>query len=530
MQYFSLLLFVFTAACAENSGIISKPQLSLSETQISRPALVKLLARVSTDITQVEFFQDGVSLGIDISAPFEAQVLFTKSEQVMHQFNFKTTTATGKIVSSEAVKLEVKIAGKVRFVSPSGSPSNDGLSEAKALLTIQSALDISDPGDTVLVMNGRYIHPDANNNIVTVTQSGTKDAWIFLMAYPGQTPKLQARNWTGISVQASYILVQGFTIEGNRDEITLEAALAEKNNPSNPIMSGNCIGITARYDDKTILPHHVVIRGNRVSKCPGGGIFTYSADYVTIEDNTVWGNSYYSPYDTSGISFYQNWNSNDSTGVKMIVRRNVVYGNQNKIPFIASNPDPTKRVITDGNGIIVDDSRNTQNNSTLGVYKGRTLVENNVVFENGARGLHVYSSDHVDIVNNTSYHNSSQPQTPEGEVSSIDASDVRVLNNILIPRADRVSITRYAKDAAERATQVFEGNLVFGGLGFDADASLNLVGVDPKLIDPFTQNFRPQVSSPAIDAGSSSLAAKDDIEGTLRPLGAGIDLGAYEVR
>ena len=529
MRNIWLLLCVFSMACASNSAI-TLPKLELSEMQISRPALVKLLARATKDTIQVEFFQDGVSVGLDTNTPFESQVMFTKPEQAMHQFSFKITTATGKTVSSETVKLEVKIVGKVRFVSPLGSDTNDGLSEAKALLTIQSALDISDPGDTVLVMNGTYKHPDVNNNIVTVTRSGTKDAWIFLMAYPGQTPKLQARNWTGISVQASYILVQGFTIEGNRDEITLEAAMAEKNNPSNPIMSGNCIGITARYDDKTILPHHVVIRGNRVSKCPGGGIFTYSADYVTIEDNVVWDNSYYSPYGTSGISFYQNWNSDDSTGVKMIVRRNVVYGNQNKIPFIASNPDPTKRVITDGNGIIVDDSRNTQNNSTLGVYKGRTLLENNVVFENGARGLHVYSSDHVDIVNNTAYHNSSQIETPEGEVSSIDASDVRVFNNILMPRSDRVSITRYAKDAAERATQILEHNLVFGGLGFDADKSLNLVGVDPKLIDPAAQNFRPQTSSPAIDAGSSSFAAKEDIEHNVRPLGLGIDLGAYEVR
>ena len=99
-----------------------------------------------------------------------------------------------------------------------------------------------------------------------------------------------------------------------------------------------------------------------------------------------------------------------------------------------------------------------------------------------------------------------------------------------MPRSDRVSITRYAKDAAERATQVFERNMVFGGLGFDVDKSLNLVGVDPKLIDPAAQNFRPQTSSPAIDAGSSSFAAKDDIEHNVRPLGLGIDLGAYEVR
>jgi hypothetical protein len=142
----------------------------------------------------------------------------------------------------------------------------------------------------------------------------------------------------------------------------------------------------------------------------------------------------------------------------------------------------------------------------------------------------VYESDHVDIVNNTSYHNSFQPETPEGEASTITASDVRVFNNILVPRPDRVSITRYSSDAAEKATQVFERNLVFGGLGFDADKTKNLIGVDPKFIDLTIKNFRLQNDSPAIDAGSSSLSAKNDIEGQTRPIGAGIDLGAYEVR
>jgi parallel beta-helix repeat protein len=525
-----LILAMCCVACAENSAQISTPpSLELSTAQITRPALVKLVARVSKDTSKVEFFQDGQSLGVDSAAPFETQLALTKAEQVTHQFTLKAFNAAGKSVASEAAKLEVKIAGKVWFVSTSGADGNDGLSEAKALLTIQSAADKSAAGDTILVMNGTYSQPDPSNNLVTLSHSGTANAWIALMAYPGQTPKLQARNWTGISVQASYILVEGFEITGNRDEITLEYATAEKNNTSNPLTSGNCIGITANYNDSS-LPHHVVIRKNTASKCPGGGIFTYNADYVTIEDNTVWGNAFYAPYANSGISLYQNWNSDSTTGYKMIVRRNIVYGNQNKIPFIASDPDPAKRVITDGNGIIVDDSRNTQNNSKLGVYKGRTLVENNIVFENGARGLHVYSSDHVDVVNNTAYHNSFQPETPEGEASTIEAGDVRVFNNILVPRSDRVSITRYSSSAVEKASQVFEQNLIFGGLGFDADKTKNLIGVDPKFVDLSVKDFRLQNDSPAIDAGSSSLAAKDDIEGKVRPLGAGVDLGAYEVR
>ncbi len=530
MQIQWLLVGLLCISCASNSAQISKLKLELSETSITRPAFVKLVARVAKDTTQVEFFEDNVSIGVK-SAPFETQLVFTKPEQASHKLSFKTTNAAGKTASSEVVKLEVKIAGKVRFVAPNGLDTNDGLSEAEAFLTIQSAVEATAPGDTVLVLNGTYSQTDyPKDNIVTMRKSGTANAWIALMAYPGHTPKLKSINWSGISVQASYILIQGFTIEGNRDAVTLAYAQSEKENLDNPTTSGGGISVEILYQHPEIRPSHVIIRGNTVYKCSGGGIGSGSADYLTIEDNVVWGNAYYSPYANSGISMYQNWNSDDTTGYKMIVRRNIVYGNQNKIPFIASDPDPAKRVITDGNGIIIDDSRNTQNNSTLGIYKGRTLIENNVVFENGARGLHVYESDHVDIINNTTYQNSFQPETPEGEITAGSASDVRVFNNIMIPRSDRASIARSTDNLTERATQVFKNNMVFGGLGFDADSTLNLIGVDPKLTDIANKNFRPQTNSPVIDAGNSSLAAKDDMNRTARPLGAGIDLGAFEVR
>jgi parallel beta-helix repeat protein len=426
--------------------------------------------------------------------------------------------------------------GRTLYVSPSGSDDNDGLSAAQAVQTIQRGVDQAMPGDTVLVRNGTYTVADPGNNIVTLNRSGTASAWISLKAYPGEKPLLQSANWQAISVQASYILVEGFKIVGNRDQISASYAQSQASNNSNPLTAGNGIGVTPAYQRPDVHAHHVVIRGNEVYNCSGGGIYTSQADYVLIEGNTVAGNAWWSPYGTSGISVYQNWNSDANTGYKMIIRGNKVGWNSNKIPFIFSSDDPAKRVISDGNGIIVDDGRNTQafSGNRGSPYTGRTLVDSNLVIQNGARGVNVYSSDHVDIFNNTTYQNAFQPETPDGEISMFDATDVRVFNNILSARPDRPSIKRAsASDPtrnAERASQAFGRNIVFNGTGFDAATADNLVGVDPQFIDPAAQDFRVDASSRAIDAARSEFSFRTALYNAVRFLGRGPDIGALESR
>jgi len=51
-----------------------------------------------------------------------------------------------------------------------------------------------------------------------------------------------AEGWSGIEVQGSdYIIVEGFELEGNSDTVTLDYALAQKDNLNDPITSGNGI-------------------------------------------------------------------------------------------------------------------------------------------------------------------------------------------------------------------------------------------------------------------------------------------------
>ena len=155
------------------------------------------------------------------------------------------------------------------YVSGNGDDSNNGLSTSTAFRNIQKAADLTNPGDTVFVMNGLYINSWPTGDVVTVTHSGSPSAWIKYKAYPGNSPKLKFNGWSGFNIisGASYIEINGFEIEGNNDNITLNYALSQENNLDNPLTSGN--GITAG-SDKAV--HHIRVLFNKVYKCGGGGI------------------------------------------------------------------------------------------------------------------------------------------------------------------------------------------------------------------------------------------------------------------
>jgi parallel beta-helix repeat protein len=432
-------------------------------------------------------------------------------------------------VSPDYEPLEPQGTGNIYYVSGTGDDGNTGRSTTQAFRTLQRAADLTQPGDTVFAMNGVYTSP-ANTTTLDIRTSGTPGNWIRYRAYPGHTPKLQlASNWSGIGVSgASYILVEGFTVQGNAASITLEEAQREQNNLNNPRTISNCIGVANHFQVPSQRPHHIVIRGNTVLDCPGGGIYSNYADYLQIEDNVVARNAFYSPYGNSGISVYQNCDIDTVTGVKIIIRRNITYKNENKIPFYFLNPsDPSQRFLTDGNGIIVDDTRNTQQFAGQpcgpNPYRGTTLVENNVSYDNGGRGIHVFSSDNVLVRYNTVYQNS-RSSAPGlcCDLTASEASNVRFYSNIVVSRSDR-----NATNASNVTSNIrFANNLYFGSTG-NPNLTTSDIVANPQFVNAGAADFRLNASSPALDAGKTSSPAVD-LRKSPRPQGNAPDLGAYE--
>lgn len=413
-----------------------------------------------------------------------------------------------------------------------GSDSNNGKSEATAFATIKAAHNMTKPGDTVLIKNGTYIQ-SSGEAVVHIKRSGAPGAKITYKAFPGHKPVLTATTaWNHVLITASYIRVEGLEIRGNAPNISLaesnavyERFITPANRTWGPETSFvNTNGIFVRPENSTaplferIAPRYIEIIGNTVSHVPGGGIGTDMADYVTIAFNTVHDNAYRAIFANSGISIFHPLDTDTNyTGYKNIIRNNIAYSNRVEVKWFQVQK------LSDGNGIILDDTKNTQIKGTP--YKGRSLIANNIVFDNGGAGIQTYSSENVDIVHNTAYHNTKTPELDWGQILARTSDNVRILNNIIVAGpGERVN------ENDRNTNTLFDYNLYFGRRQPDVKGPNDRIA-DPVFVAqkaPTDRNFRLTLASPAIDSATPVQGAKTDIVGTPRPQGKAPDRGAFE--
>ncbi|MBW4471867.1 MAG: DUF4347 domain-containing protein [Stenomitos rutilans HA7619-LM2] len=479
--------------------------------------------------------------------------------------NWNLEVSTGAVKSTPAFHPEVmaNYQGTLAtyYVSGTGSDSNDGSSTSQAFRSLQKAADLVQAGDTVLVMDGTYTSGSTKATLAIRNKQGTEENPITFKAYPGANPVIDSQGASAISISgSSYVVVDGFTVNGPLDSITMEYAESQKDNSSNPLINGSAISIQPSYDGtgQNIVNYsnHITISNNTISKFPGGGIGSNMSDYITIENNTISETSLYSTLGTSAISILHSHNSDsNTTDYKFVIQGNTIHDNIQLIPWIQA----TK--VSEGHGIILDSNRNNEVDSDVkeSAYEGKFLIANNTVYDNGGFGVTVFQSENADIVNNTLYHNSSNLDV-KGEISVINSGNVRAENNIMSARdGSRSNLIYQSSDV------IFDNNLTYNssttfqstspagatmGSGqsyVDSSANnaaatnetsaklQNIIEQDPQFVDPENGDFTLKAGSLAIDAGSSDFSSvvSTDADGTTRRDGDGIngvetDIGAHE--
>jgi hypothetical protein len=424
-----------------------------------------------------------------------------------------TSSAGFLIPTTDAIS-----AARAYYVSGLGADANNGLTPETAFRTLQRAADLTLPGDTVYAMNGNYTNPYSNSDVLSINRSGAHGAFIIYRNYPDHQPRIlvNANNWQGIRILASYIMIQGFEVAGNAANITYDYAYSQKHNLSNCATNAN--GIYSNGRNVGTL-RNIIIRRNYVHHLPGGGIGAMASDYVTIADNKVHSCAWWGAYGCSGISVYTSRDVDKKTSIyKTVVRRNVCYDNENFIPTFSSGK------IQDGNGIIIDDNKNAQQDG-VPAYKGRTLVTNNLCYDNGGTGMHAYSSAHVDIINNTAYCNNRSSAVDAGEISAGDCTSVRLYNNVLSALSGKRCQDYWRNVDVHYDYNVYHnGSVVVQGP--------NDIFADPYFvkasINPADADFRLEVRSPAMNSGTLKLAPSDDLVRNPRRNYWGVDRGSYE--
>ncbi|BCM88325.1 hypothetical protein IAD21_00156 [Abditibacteriota bacterium] len=459
-------------------------------------------------------------------------------------FSVAISGPSWKGIEKPQIRLDnIHFAEPAWYVSPAGSDTNDGRSEKTAFATPQKAVSLAGPGDIIVVMDGTYLPTGVQMGIVKFQKTGTAAGWISLKNYPGQHPLFSlVGSWGAIRMQLtkeevaelsaagkpiiapSYIEVRGIHVRGEGDVAATK--YPDKMGQSVPETNGNGISVDWRVQPTDNIPHHLRYADNIVEYCTGGGIGPGQADWVTIENNVVRNNCWSTIYATSGISM--NGGSNfDGTvgGTRILIRNNTVSGNRTYQPWYA-----VKR-ISDGNGIIIDINQDNK----LPVeqrFNGRTLIQNNVVFNNGGSGIHTLSCKRVDIINNTAYMNAASPELRWGQIFLQHSDDANVVNNILVARdASPVNTVGLNMDDSQNTHVHRANNLYFGGIG-------PIMGENDKIADPLFVNastddkvadFRLKPGSPALKSGRwESFGPVVDRNGKSRPLGQTPDLGALQ--
>lgn len=362
-------------------------------------------------------------------------------------------------------------------------------------------------GDTVYIAAGDYypaVAVSPYNNLDISNKSGTTSSWITIKNEPGARPRLFLGGsgiYNGLNIgSSSYIRVEGLELVGNSNDTGT---------------FGICVAGTS---------HHIQLVNNIIHNFGGNGIGGSASQYL-IEGNTCYDNCKRAHWGPSGISVYEPQmqssvnsdfagtlgNPNDTYSI--IIRNNICYNNME----VYDNPQSNS--ITDGNGIICDDFQHTQNPGSA--FSGQTLICNNICYANGGRGVTLYLSDSVDVVNNTVFGNLIN-LAGEGEIGN-EGNSNRLFNNIVWPTSGRAGSVDYGTGAQ------WQHNLYYNTTTYVAGTS-DIVGQNPLFVnystDPAQADLHLQAGSPAIGNGTTSISIPKDIAGTART--ARNDIGAYQ--
>ncbi len=330
-----------------------------------------------------------------------------------------------------------------------------------------------------------------------------------------------------INVLSSFLIFDGFELDGG--------GVKEYAFSSDPSVDPHSAG-HAEKDPGTAggsVGHHIGVFNMHIHDVGGGGVSLNSNDYFTIWNNVVHDTSRTSAYQESGISVWQPHaiydykpeGPYDDEKFHIKILNNIAYHN-----YIS---EAVKEDHTDGNGIILDAWKHDQS-PPFDVYPYEGLVQGNLAYGNGGRGIQVVYSRNVTVANNTAFGNNWDRLSslyPRGEINVFLSDNVLVINNLMAATPDLSHPQlKYNTGGFQGSMKknnenvVWKNNLTFNTITnetpFNADepmgtrkiiaefqASNPLNGVDPKIMPSDVSGARigaPLPGSPALGAGADT--------------------------
>jgi parallel beta-helix repeat protein len=389
------------------------------------------------------------------------------------------------------------------WVRNGGSDAADGLTPATAWATLGHAAALVDPGDTVHVLDGSYQgfyldRSGAPGSPITFRAEGPA---VLITADNGTTPD-------GINLEgASHVVLDGFVVNDR-----------------------------TRTGIRVVLAQAVTVRNCRLGHNGRWGILTGFSDDLLIEDNEAYGSQI-----EHGIYV-------SNSGDRPVIRRNLVH--DNNANGIHMNGDASlggdgliSNAVVEANVIWGNGAAGGSGINMDGVTD--SVVRNNLLYDNHASGISLYRIDGATGSTGNLVANNTIVQAADGRwCVNIDngSTGITLRNNALynlhsfrgavtIDAASRPGFTsdynavmdRFSTDAGDTVI----GLAAWRALGYDAHTFL--AAPADLFVSPGT-DFHLRPGSPAIDAGTLAGAPATDLDGAPRPVGAAVDVGAYEAQ
>ncbi|MES3021503.1 MAG: DUF1565 domain-containing protein [Pseudomonadota bacterium] len=434
------------------------------------------------------------------------------------------------------------------FVGPNGDDNRSTTTTALPFKTLAKAASVANPGDIIKVKAGTYapftitrsgtLPATATSGIVSpAANDATRIRWQREVA--GSLVEVVGDDSGGpaIRVQGSNNSIDGFTIRGNTEGVTLQQVrdyyIA---NPNGNKYNGS--GILLDNTGAATPAHGLWLRNSVIRNFGCHGVEVIGSDYSAIDRNHVYDNAAYSSKNCSGIALSVAAKAGDPTTANNIYH-SVIIGNKvwnNRV--LVTNSTLTRKH-AGGNGIVVG--------PVAPGYLGRTFVYTNVITDNGASAIVLSDALRTEVGYNTTYLNAANSSA--AEVSVTGSTDVNVKSNIFYAKPNGLV---YAASGNIVTTSVLlkvdlDWNHTFNGAPLGAqdniqDPQFNAPGIDPRSAD-----FRLKSTSSAIDGApggnsSSRTWLRADLPNhpggatwgfdgdglTFRGQGGAPDRGAYE--
>ncbi len=408
------------------------------------------------------------------------------------------------------------------YVSPNGNDANAGTSTAAPFRSIQQAANQTNPGDTVYLMAGTHTYTpwDPTYAVAWIARSGSPGNDITYRNAPGAYPTVAAGSHRMIfNINASWVRFDAIKFVGQRSSISLDEARSWQNTPYTSMpdgvydrMNGTGLYITARDGAH---PENLVVQNCEITECSASGVYCGSADYVTIQANTIYDNCQRTNQGTSAVNLFdvRHKAGNTDTSTKYVIQNNKIFNNETLINW------DVVQAISDGNGIIVDYTTN---------YNGAISIQNNAVWNNGGAGIAATKSRRVFIFGNTVYRNSRSSALDWGNIMDTDSTEIYVRNNLIVARSNKV-LFKNTTSGFNYNLYWHDGAAVWTIGGNDVTGNPQFVKVPANDWDG-SADFDLKANSPAKNRANGADLPGVDLLWRSRPYGGGCDIGAFETR